>query len=167
MLFQRPLSTGDASDTTISAGLQNIIWAFGEGDAWTPSKHDNDDCGATQVDFLGDSGVSTSGSSSSSNFVRFNSDVYYTMQWTVTSVANGGSGNSVPVVQINLTLGRPAYGYWMAVGLGLSMTGSDIMMVSLCSNGTIYVVDRQGVGEILPVLDTSSARLLFLSFFLT
>ena len=151
VFFQRQLSTGDQNDQNISAGIQNIIWAFGRGDAMNPSQHDSDDCGTLPVNFLGSSGSTTP--NQNTNFLQFPSDVYYTMQWSFASIAVNGL--NVPVIQINLSLAKPIGQYWMSMGLGSSMSGSDMMMVSVASNGSAYAVDRTGVGEVVPVLDTS------------
>ena len=204
VLFERRVRTGDAKDKNISMGLQDIIWAFGTGDALNPQRHADGEYGTAQIDFYagstsppggftnrtggggseeggqgppgGGSGSGSSGTTTttgsangSSNFIQFRTDVLYTLQWRIIMPALSavGSGSSsvfggaasvdvrdVPIVQINLSLAKPAGSYWMAVGLGTAMNGSDIMMASLSSNGTAIVADRTGVGH-RPVLDTS------------
>ena len=97
-----------------------------------------------------------SSTQSSLNFIQFPDDIHYTMQWNITN----NTGTNVPVIQINLSLEKPAGQYWMAIGLGRSMTGADIMMVSLNSNGTAYAIDRTGIGEETPVLDSTRSGVL-------
>ena len=158
VVFQRALSVSDANDRNISAGKTDIIWALGAGDALNPEEHDPDDRGSTQVDFFGNNNGSDNTAPTPANFIQFPCDIYFTMQW---EILNSSSAHvkfrelNVPVIQVNLSLGQPAGGYWMAVGLGRSMSKADVMMVSVASNGTAYAVDRTAIGEQLPIPDTA------------
>ena len=158
VVFQRALSVSDAYDRNISVGKTDIIWALGAGDALSPEEHDPDDRGSTQVDFFGNTNISDNTTPTPANFIQFPCDIYFTMQW---EILNSSSAHvkfrelNVPVIQVNLSLGQPAGGYWMAVGLGRSMSKADVMMVSVASNGTVYAVDRTSSGEQTPSLDTA------------